>query len=330
MGELVFHTFIVYFLGGISWLGPIAYFFALMYGVVFLTFRQALVFTLAIVVSFLGLITLDGTGAIPHQWYLPQGPDRYRDPEFLVVTGIAFAGVMSTVTFWMVFLGGEMRRERDIAMRMNAELVKAQEQLRLLNDELEKKVEERTRVLAFRAEHDPLTGLLNRGSVSRRCNELLALARRGQRPLVVVLADGDAFKACNDTGGHEYGDRVLRLLAECLQDSCRESDLVGRLGGDEFLVVLPDTPLAGAQRFCRRVMKRLEAGRKEWDGDGLPLPGLSMGIAVFPGHGADAEELIRVADRAMYHAKAAGGSRWKAGVNGDTFAGRAHARVARF
>lgn len=327
--ELVFHTLIVYYLGGVSWLGATAYLFALMYGVVFLPFRQAIVFSMAIIVSFLTLITLDGSGVIPHQWYLAQGPDRYRDPEFLVVTGVAFAGVMSTVTFWMVFLGGEMRRERDIAVRMNKDLVKAQEQLRLLNDDLEKKVEERTRVLAFRAEHDQMTGLLNRGSVSRRCNELLALARRGRRPLAIVLADGDAFKTCNDRGGHEYGDRVLRLLADCLRDSCRESDLVGRLGGDEFLIVLPDTPPAGAQRFCRRVTKRLEAARAEWDGNGLPLPGLSLGIAGFPEHGATAEELIRVADRAMYHAKAAGGSRWKVGLTGDTFDGHARARIPR-
>jgi hypothetical protein len=70
---------------------------------------------------------------LPHQWYLPQGPDRYQDTEFLVTTSIGFAGVAATVTFWMVFLGTEIRRERDTALQANAELLEAQKSLRLLN-----------------------------------------------------------------------------------------------------------------------------------------------------------------------------------------------------
>jgi diguanylate cyclase (GGDEF)-like protein len=319
--ELGFHTAIVYFLGGLSWLGAIAYIYAVMYAAVFLSWKQAAAFTAAVVASFLAIVSLDGAGVIPHQWYLPQGPERFRDVEFLVTTCIAFSGVVSTVTFWMVFIGSEVRRERDEAWQSHSELVKAQRELWRLNQELEKKVEERTRVLAYRAEHDQLTGLLNRGAAYRRFRGLIALARRGGRPLSVVVADGDNFKSCNDRGGHGYGDIVLRTLADILKECARESDVVGRLGGDEFLVLLADTAGEGAEQFCMRVVKAVDARRGGWALSGrsdLPLPSLSMGVAVYPQHGADVETLLHVADRAMYGAKAEGGGRWKVGEAGAT------------
>src|SRR3990170_4902532 len=188
--ELVFHTGIVYFLGGLSWLGSVAYIYALMYATVFLSPRQAVAFTVAVAAAFITVVSLDGLGVVPHQWYLPQGPDRFRDLGFVVTTTVAFIGVLATVTFWMVFIGSEVRRERDEALRANAELMTVQGQLRALNEELERKVEERTEALLKRAETDQLTGLLNRGAVTRRFRELLALAQSGGRPLAVVLAAG--------------------------------------------------------------------------------------------------------------------------------------------
>lgn len=317
--ELGFHTAIFYFLGGLSWLGAVAYIYALMYATVFLTWRQAVAFTVAVAVAFMTLVSLDGSGLIPHQWFLPQGPDRFRDPEFIVTTSLAFVGVLATVTFWMVFIGNEVRRERDEALKANASLVNAQDELRRLNDELERKVQERTRALLRRAEIDQLTGLRNRGAVTRRCQEMLLLAKRGKRPLAVVMADADGFKACNDEGGHQYGDWVLQALARGLKEGCRGSDIVGRMGGDEFLIVLPDTAEQGALHVCRRVAERLEERKAEHRRDGLPWPSLSFGVAIFPEHGSGLDELIRVADRAMYEAKASGGGCWKAGVSGATF-----------
>ena len=311
--ELAFHSALVYFLGGVSWLGPIAYLYAVLYAVVFFTREQAAIFTAMICASFILIVTFDAVGILPHQWYLPQGPDRFQDPDFLVPTTVGFVGVVVTVAFWMVFIGSEVRRETDAALRANAELMKAQQELRALNDDLERKVEERTRVLAYRAEHDQLTGLLNRGAVHHRCLELLALARRGGRPLAAIVADADGFKLCNDEGGHEYGDRVLQAIAGSLRSACRESDIVGRMGGDEFLFVLPDTDEQGAVRFCRRALKLLAERRKAWDEPGPEMPDVSMGIAVFPGHGAGLDALTRVADRAMYEAKAEGGGRCRVG-----------------
>jgi diguanylate cyclase (GGDEF)-like protein len=133
------------------------------------------------------------------------------------------------------------------------------------------------------------------------------------------VADGDNFKVCNDISGHAYGDEVLRATAECLCQSCRESDVVGRLGGDEFLIVLPDTDVKGALKFCKRLLRQVEERRLSWRLAGPDLPTVSLGVAVFPDHGSDVDELIRIADRAMYDAKAAGGNRAAVGSSGASF-----------
>jgi diguanylate cyclase (GGDEF)-like protein len=307
--EVICHTGIFYVLGGLSWLGVIAYVYAILYASVFLTPRQAAAFTMVLIAAFLVVVSVDATGTVPHQWYLPQGPDRYQNVEFLLTTSIAFAGVLGTITFWMVFIGTELRRERDTAVKANTELVATQNELRKLNEELEMKVAQRTQALVWRAEHDTLTGLLNRGAVNRRLRELVALARRGGRPLTVVIADADRFKVCNDTAGHAYGDEVIRAIAGCLETTGRETDLSGRLGGDEFLVILPDTAARGAARYCRRLLRCVAEARRNWEPAGPPIPTLSLGIAVFPEHGSGVDELVRAADRAMYQAKADGGNR---------------------
>jgi diguanylate cyclase (GGDEF)-like protein len=308
--EIGFHSAMVYYLGGVSWLGSIAYIYAILYAAAFLNRWQTVVFAAGVVAASMTLISLDGVGVIPHQWYLPQGPDRYQDPRFLAASAIMFTGVLATIAFWVGWLGSEVRRERDEALKANVELIIVQAQLRALNEELEKKVEERTEALLRRAETDQLTSLLNRGAITHRLGELLALAQRGGRPLAVVLADGDNFKACNDRGGHPYGDRILQFLARGLIEKSRESDHVGRMGGDEFLIVLPDTDAPGAVKLCRRVSQYIMRKRERtWEG--LPVSTLSFGIAVFPNCGTTADELIRAADQAMYCAKREGGNRWR-------------------
>jgi diguanylate cyclase (GGDEF) domain len=309
-GELAAHSAMFYFLGGLGWLGCIAFIYGIMYAAVFLSWRQAAFFTACVCAAFVTILALDARGVLTHQVYLPQGPDRYRDMDFLVPTAVGFMGVMGTITFWMVFLGSELRRERDVAVRAYDELRAAQAALSNLNEELEMKVAERTKVLAFRAERDALTGLLNRGTISRRCYEVLAQAGRAGQKVAIIVADGDNFKSCNDQVGHGYGDTVLRVLADTLRDTSRDTDFVGRQGGDEFLVVLPNTAAIGAVRYCRRLIRELEAKKRESD-PGLPFPLLSLGVAVFPENGLQVDELTRAADRAMYQAKAAGGGRWR-------------------
>lgn len=308
--EIGFHSAMVYYLGGVSWLGSIVYIYAILYAAAFLSRWQTVVFTAGVAAASLSLLSLEGAGVIPHQIFLPQGPDRLEDPRFLATSAIMFVGVLGTIAFWVAWLGSEVRRERDDVLRANEKLVAVQGQLRALNEELEGKVEERTAALRVRAETDQLTGLLNRGAITRRFQELLALAQRGGRPLAVVLADGDKFKECNDRGGHPYGDRILQFLARALVEKSRETDHVGRMGGDEFLIVLPDTDGPGAVRVCRRVARYIEKKREEaWEG--LPVPTLSFGIALFPSCGASVDELIRTADQAMYEAKGDRRKRWR-------------------
>ena len=310
--EIGFHSVMVYYLGGVSWLGPIAYIYAILLAAAFLNRWQTAVFTAGVAAAFLSLLSLEGAGIIPHQTFFAQGPGRLEDPRFLATSAIMFVGVLGTIAFWVAWLGSEVRRERDEALRANAELVTAQTQLQTMNEELELKVAQRTEALLQRAETDQLTGLLNRGAITRRFQELLALAQRSGRPLAVVLADGDNFKLCNDHGGHPYGDRMLQFLTQGLKKKLREADHVGRMGGDEFMMVLPDTDARGAVRVCRRVARYIEK-TKDQSWEGLPVPTLSFGIALYPNCGSSADELIRMADLAMYEAKAGGRNCWRLG-----------------
>jgi diguanylate cyclase (GGDEF)-like protein len=310
--EAVCHSLMFYFLGGVNWLGAIAFLYALIYAAWYLSVWQAAGFTLFISACYLAVTALDATGTVPHQWYLPQDADRYKDLAFVIPTSLGFIGVAGTVTFWMVFIGGEIRRERDVAVRAYTELARAQDELRKLNEELEVKIRARTQVLAYRAERDTLTGLLNRGTIARRCREMLSLARRTAQPVAVIVADGDNFKNCNDMGGHAWGDEVLTLISRVMRECARETDLVGRFGGDEFLMVLPDTETEGAAGFCDRMLSALAEKQHNVD-PRLPFPTLSLGIAIYPDHGTDTDSLIRSADGAMYKAKARGGNRWQIG-----------------
>jgi diguanylate cyclase (GGDEF)-like protein len=147
------------------------------------------------------------------------------------------------------------------------------------------------------AARDPLTALLNRrefdGSVSREIER----CRRHGGGWSLVLIDLDAFKQVNDAGGHSVGDRVLRDAAEALSGACRASDLAFRIGGDEFALLLPETPdkqdaIAVAERAC----DTLAAGS-------LGV-GASYGLAVWPDDGADKDALMNTADRRLYAMKA--------------------------
>lgn len=308
--EIGFHSAMVYYLGGVSWMGATAYIYAVLFAGAFLSRWQTAVFVVAIGAVAVSLMTLEGAGVIPHQVFLPQGPDRYQDPRFVATSAVMFVGVLGTVAFWVAWLGGEVRRERDDALRANVDFVAVQAELRTLNEELELKVAERTKALQRRAETDQLTGLLNRGAITHRLQESLALAQRGGRPLAVVLADGDNFKACNDSGGHPYGDGILQFLARGLTERSRETDHVGRMGGDEFLIVLPDTDTLGVVEVCRRVARYIERNKEPAWKD-LPVPTLSFGIAVFPNCGSSVEDLIRAADQAVYRAKREGRNCWR-------------------
>jgi diguanylate cyclase (GGDEF)-like protein len=158
-----------------------------------------------------------------------------------------------------------------------------------------------TAELADQARRDPLTGLLNHQAFS----DVLALeierARRYDHGLTIVFLDVDRFKEINDTYGHMEGDRVLHRVGTLASSMLRGSDVAGRMGGDEFAVLLLETDKHAGERFRRRLADGLEemVSRKE-------LPGgfdISAGCAHFPTDAADAEPLLRLADARQYESK---------------------------
>jgi diguanylate cyclase (GGDEF)-like protein len=156
--------------------------------------------------------------------------------------------------------------------------------------------------LRERALTDGLTGLLNHRSILEAFDTELTRSRRDDTPISVLMIDLDSFKQVNDRHGHLVGDGVLRNVASILQSSVREVDQVGRYGGDEFLIVLHDTALPEAQEVAVRIWRRIE--REAYSGYGVSVPvRLSIGIASAPEHGSSRQELISVADAAMYMAK---------------------------
>jgi diguanylate cyclase len=150
---------------------------------------------------------------------------------------------------------------------------------------------------------DPLTGLHNRRHVFHRLDDLLAGTRAMRIPLAVVLVDLDQFKAINDTHGHAEGDAVLRHFAGLLGAQLRPLDAAGRIGGEEFMLLLPNTGAEGALRMLARL--RELAAQAGVPAGGAPGYGFSAGVTVAqPEDEADAA--VRRADRALYEAKAAG------------------------
>jgi diguanylate cyclase (GGDEF)-like protein len=185
---------------------------------------------------------------------------------------------------------------------------------------LQKELAERQRLeqrLRTLAEHDSLTGLMNRAALTEALRRSMALAARQKWSVAVVFLDLDNFKPINDTLGHAAGDEVLRQIAQRLGGCLRESDLLGRLGGDEFIVVaeaLHDGP-RNAVELTDKLMMQMK--RPYLVGDRPVNVGFSAGIAIFPGDGETPEALIANADVAMYEAKQQGRFRavlYRAGV----------------
>jgi diguanylate cyclase (GGDEF)-like protein len=171
-------------------------------------------------------------------------------------------------------------------------------------------VAEKTRQLSFQAMHDPLTGLPNRALVTDRADVMLARTRRQQVPTATMFIDVDGFKRINDTMGHAAGDRFLRVIAARLSSVVRETDTVGRPGGDEFVVLLEGESLSdGPERVAERLLAVLRRPIElEGSTGGTHTSSVSIGIAV--GERASADELLRDADLALYQAKQAGKDRY--------------------
>ena len=155
--------------------------------------------------------------------------------------------------------------------------------------------------LEYQATHDPLTKLPNRVFLYTQAGQLMQARQRKHDRVSLLLMDLDSFKEINDVHGHQVGDHVLEQVAQRLLKALRESDTIARIGGDEFVALLPGVDLEGAIRCADKISKALEA---KFVITGLILnTSISIGIALWPEHGEDIESLLRCADRAMYKAK---------------------------
>ncbi|ADR35993.1 diguanylate cyclase/phosphodiesterase [Oceanithermus profundus DSM 14977] len=177
----------------------------------------------------------------------------------------------------------EDRRLANWAYGMAAELIAAAI-ARLLS-------QERLRYLSF---HDPLTGLLNRRGFMEHLRTALPLAARERWNLAVAMVDMDDFKLYNDRFGHLAGDRLLREAARVMKEHLRASDVVARIGGDEFALLLQNTTIEGAGFALERIREAMAK---------MPYAGVSIGVAFFPDDAQEPEELLRSADLALYDSK---------------------------
>lgn len=164
-----------------------------------------------------------------------------------------------------------------------------------------KQAEESVRLLAH---YDPLTGLPNRLLLTDRCNLALSAAQRNATSLALMFLDLDHFKNVNDSLGHRVGDALLVVLANRLQTAVRDQDTVSRLGGDEFILVLPETDAVGAAHVAEKLLQSALVPFQLEQHELTVTP--SIGIALFPNDGLDFDTLSRCADAAMYRAKQEG------------------------
>ncbi|MDZ4277605.1 MAG: PAS domain S-box protein [Dehalococcoidia bacterium] len=225
--EILFHTTIVYFLGGVSWLGAFAYVFGLIFTNTFLDLRRGFVYTMGANVAFTALILLEATGVVPHYVYLEQGPLRYSDPQFVATTIVGGGGVFFSIYLWVNWVGHQLRRERDLAVRTQEHLLKARAALEEINEDLEARVADRTVELeqanaALRESAQQLRTVVASAPVV-----LFALDCEG----TFTLAEGKGLDALGTQRTEVVGRSALELFE---RNAAVQEDLRRALSGEEF------------------------------------------------------------------------------------------------
>ena len=184
-----------------------------------------------------------------------------------------------------------------------------EEELKDLVSDLEKKVDIRTKELSIKnlelenlATHDELTKLFNRRYFNVKLREYSLLAKRLFYPLTCIMADIDFFKKCNDTYGHQAGDKVLQDFAGILDSSTRRTDVCSRYGGEEFVLLLPNTPLKNGIKLAEKIRKRIEKQKIKYEDITIKITA-SFGVASGDLEGELGETLVKMADDSLYQAK---------------------------
>ncbi|ALS73942.1 diguanylate cyclase [Planococcus rifietoensis] len=169
-----------------------------------------------------------------------------------------------------------------------------------------KEMEEQLHHMAY---HDPLTNLPNRRMMVKHFREMEAKSNRTGDQVAVLYIDGDNFKEINDLHGHEIGDEFIHQFARALERSIRKHDVAARIGGDEFLILLPGISAINSRKQIENIISRIQQTLKDgWVINGRQFsPTCSIGSALYPEDGSEFEELIQKADHALYEAKKKGG-----------------------
>lgn len=172
----------------------------------------------------------------------------------------------------------------------------------------------RTQELLRLSTKDPLTGLFNRGYFHERITAEVSRARRNTKPMTIAMIDVDHFKSFNDSYGHAAGDQVLRVIAGALGSAFRKTDIVGRYGGEEFVIAMPETNAAAGGRKLEDFRQLIAATPVQAkDGKTVNVT-ISGGVAGFPQDGLHEEALLAVADARLFEAKGLGRNRIVDGV----------------
>lgn len=277
--DIALITFIVHRVGSVATMMVALYFFAAMMNTLLVGRREGLILAALGAIAYDGLLLAEVVGLLP---YAPDARGVTQQPGDVEVVGAALMmPVMSIVLTSLVGALVHQNRARE------AELLAANEKLQELTL------------------RDPLTQLYNRRYLMQRLDSELARVRRG-KPLAVVMIDLDRFKRVNDDTGHQRGDELLEELAQGLSRAVREADVVGRYGGDEFVVILPDTGGAQGEIAAARLVDAIREVGLRFDPDRPVTASVGLAIARMDD---DAHGLLERADRASYQAKSEGGNR---------------------
>lgn len=250
-------------------------------------------------ILFCGITHLISLANIWHGYYFIEG---------LAKTATALVSILTAIMLWRLLPTAAALPSSNDLVAKNQELAQARRELEIANQHLETRVAERTRELQQLAITDPLTGINNRREIMGFLATEMQRAARYHQPLCILIIDLDHFKSINDNHGHISGDHVLVDAASIFRAACRASDSVGRYGGEEFLLILPNTSETDAEALAERIRKEVN-GRPVQSAEGADISySCSIGVTQFEPP-QTLEEFLNTADHALYTAKLEGRDR---------------------
>lgn len=245
-------------------------------------------------IAFCGITHFMGLINIWHGYY-------YIEGIFKLATGLI--SLTTAIVLWKLTPKILLLPSATTLAQRNEELLKAKQELLEINQTLEVKIAERTNQLHVEANTDYLTGINNRRAIIKFLETEIERCSRYKRPCSIMMLDLDYFKQVNDQHGHQVGDDILVLVANAISDACRLADHVGRYGGEEFLIVLPETSEPEALELAERIRQTIATLKLDI---GLTLT-VSIGVASLSLETeVDSHAFIKQADDAVYKAKELG------------------------